>query len=96
MPGEHFAEFQVGAEGNVPNDLFIDVVIELAKLSAPIRTRLTRMYNDRYDVRRFILDQSQWGDLLSDYSGNRLSDDGPVLSFGNFNAAFAAAPKPSF
>lgn len=93
VPGEHFAEFQVGAEGNVPNDLFIDVVIELAKLSAPIRTRLTRMYNDRYDVRRFILDQSQWGDLLSDYSGNRLSEDGPVLSFGRFNAAFAEAPK---
>lgn len=85
VPGEHFSEFQVGVSADVPNDLFVDVVIELARLSAPIRTRLTRMYNEAYDIRRFILDSSQFGDFLSDYSGRRLTDDGPVLSFGRQN-----------
>lgn len=92
VPGEHFAEFQVGAGPDVPNDLFIDAVIELAKLSAPIRSRLTRMYNDRYDIRRFILDSSDWGDMLSDYSGCRITPDGPVLSFGRYNSGYIQAP----
>lgn len=91
-PGEHFAEFQVGVGLDVPNDLFVEAVIELAKLSAPIRTRLTRMYNDRYDIRRFILDSSDWGDLLSDYSGRRLTPDGPVLSFGRYNGYQLGTP----
>ncbi len=92
VPGEHFAEFQVGITGDVPNDLFIDAVIELARLSSPIRTRLTRMYNDAYDIRRFILDQSDWGAFLSDYSGNRLTQEGPILSFGRGNSFNAFAP----
>jgi P2-related tail formation protein len=83
-PGKHFAEFQVGIH-DVPNDFFVDNVVALAKLSAPARSRLMRMYNDRYDIRRFMLDQSDWGSLLSDYSGVRLTPDGPVLSFGRFN-----------
>jgi len=83
-PGKHFAEFQVGIH-DVPNDFFVDNVVALAKLSAPARSRLMRMYNDRYDIRRFMLDQSEFGSLLSDYSGVKLSPDGPVLSFGRFN-----------
>lgn len=93
VPGEHFAEFQVGIAGDVPNDLFIDAVIELARLSSPIRTRLTRMYNEAYDIRRFILDSSDWGDFLSDYSGNRLTENGPILSFGRSNSFDALAPQ---
>lgn len=92
-PGKHFAEFQVGIH-DVPNDFFVDNVVALAKLSAPTRSRLMRMYNDRYDIRRFMLDQSDWGSLLSDYSGVRLTPDGPVLSFGRFNPFEAAAPTP--
>jgi len=83
-PGKHFAEFQVGIH-DVPNDFFVDNVVALAKLSAPARSRLMRMYNDRYDIRRFMLDKSEFGSLLSDYSGVKLSADGPVLSFGRFN-----------
>ena len=83
-PGKHFAEFQVGIH-DVPNDFFVDNVVALARLSAPARSRLMRMYNDRYDIRRFILDNSEFGSLLSDYSGVKLSADGPVLSFGRFN-----------
>lgn len=83
-PGKHFAEFQVGIH-DVPNDFFVDNVVALARLSAPARSRLMRMYNDRYDIRRFMLDSSEFGSLLSDYSGVKLSPDGPVLSFGRFN-----------
>ena len=83
-PGKHFAEFQVGIH-DVPNDFFVDNVVALARLSAPARSRLMRMYNDRYDIRRFMLDSSEFGSLLSDYSGVKLSSDGPVLSFGRFN-----------
>lgn len=92
-PGKHFAEFQVGIH-DVPNDFFVDNVVALAKLSAPARSRLMRMYNDRYDIRRFILDQSDWGSLLSDYSGVRLTPDGPVLSFGRFNPFEATSSLP--
>jgi P2-related tail formation protein len=92
-PGKHFAEFQVGIH-DVPNDFFVDNVVALAKLSAPARSRLMRMYNDRYDIRRFMLDQSDWGSLLSDYSGVRLTPDGPVLSFGRFNPFEATSSQP--
>jgi hypothetical protein len=78
------ALFHVGIH-DVPNDFFVDNVVALARLSAPARSRLMRMYNDRYDIRRFMLDSSEFGSLLSDYSGVKLSPDGPVLSFGRFN-----------
>lgn len=91
-PGKHFAEFQVGIDV-VPNDFFVDNVVALAKLSAPARSRLMRMYNDRYDIRRFILDESEFGSFLSDNSG--VKTDGPVLSFGRFNPFKAVVPNPN-
>lgn len=84
-PGKHFAEFQVGISDDVPNDFFVDSVVGLARLAAPARSRLMRMYNHLHDIRRFKLDQSQWGDLLSDYSGVRIDGKDPVLSFGRIN-----------
>jgi len=84
-PGEHFAEFQVGIPDDVPNDFFVDSVVGLARLAAPARSRLMRMYNHLHDIRRFKLDHSQWGDLLSDYSGVRIDNQDPVLSFGRIN-----------
>ena len=94
LPGKHFAEFQVGIH-DVPNDFFVDNVVALARLSAPARSRLMRMYNDRYDIRRFMLDNSEFGSLLSDYSGVKLSPDGPVLSFGRFNPFEAKSEEVS-
>ena len=41
-----------------------------------------------------MLDQSDWGSLLSDYSGVRLTPDGPVLSFGRFNPFEATSSLP--
>lgn len=79
--GEKFANFQIGFD-EIPDEVGINTVIEVAKLAAPLRSKLFRLYNKENDVRDFILDHSPWGDILSDYSGVRLTEDGPQLSFG--------------
>ncbi|WP_264686587.1 phage tail protein [Wolbachia endosymbiont (group B) of Rhopobota naevana] len=83
-PGKHFFELQIGIR-DVPNDFFVDAVVELAKLSLPARSRLMRIFNDHYNIDRFILDESFFGSLLSNYSGIKIEKDGPVLSFGRVN-----------
>jgi hypothetical protein len=70
---------------DVANDFFVDAIVELAKLSLPARSRLMRIFNDYYNINRFILDESFFGSLLSDYSGVKIEKDGPVLSFGRIN-----------
>ncbi|BET29029.1 hypothetical protein wCauATS_12310 [Wolbachia pipientis] len=94
-PGKHFFELQIGIK-DVPNDFFVDAVVELAKLSLPARSRLMRIFNDHYNVDRFILDESLFGSLLSDYSGRKVEKDGPVLSFGRRNAFELKILNPSF
>ncbi|WP_264704623.1 phage tail protein [Wolbachia endosymbiont (group B) of Apotomis betuletana] len=84
-PGKHFFELQIGIK-DVPNDFFVDAVVELAKLSLPARSRLMRIFNDYYNAQRFILDESFFGDLLSDYSGVKVEKEGPMLSFGRKNS----------
>ncbi|MFP3015672.1 MAG: phage tail protein [Wolbachia sp.] len=83
-PGKHFFELQIGIR-DVPNNFFVDAVVELAKLSLPARSRLMRIFNDHYNISRFILDESFFGSLLSDYSGRKVEKDGAVLSFGRVN-----------
>lgn len=56
LPGKHFFELQIGIR-DVPNDFFVDAVVELAKLSLPARSRLMRIFNDHYNIGRFILDE---------------------------------------
>ncbi|GFQ94782.1 uncharacterized protein TNCT_502861 [Trichonephila clavata] len=94
-PGKHFFELQVGIR-DVPNDFFVDAVVELAKLSLPARSRLMRIFNDHYNISRFILDESFFGSLLSDYSGVKIEKDGPVLSFGRKNTFELKILNPSF
>ncbi|MBD0392060.1 phage tail protein [Wolbachia endosymbiont of Pentalonia nigronervosa] len=94
-PGKHFFELQIGIQ-DVPNDFFVDAVIELAKLSLPARSRLMRIFNDLYNAQRFMLDESIFGDLLSDYSGVKVAKEGPVLSFGRKNSFELKIAKPSF
>ncbi|GHT97210.1 hypothetical protein FACS1894126_0830 [Alphaproteobacteria bacterium] len=91
-PGAHFAEFQIGLN-EVPNGFGVDSIVSVAELAAPLRSRLSRMYNSLYDVRRFVLDGSKFGDFLSDDSGVRLCDDGPKLSFGRQNFDIAQLPE---
>ncbi|WP_341821677.1 phage tail protein [Wolbachia endosymbiont (group A) of Ischnus inquisitorius] len=90
-PDKHFFELQVGIR-DVPNDFFVDAVVELAKLSLPARSRLMRLFNDHYNIGRFILDESFFGSLLSDYSGTKIEKDGPVLSFGRVNFFRSSGP----
>lgn len=96
VPGKHFAEFQIGLE-EIPNNLDIEKIIKIAEMAAPLRSRLSRMYNSLYDVRRFVLDESDWGDFLSDHSGNRIYEGSPKFSFGRVNNfALATANQPVF
>ena len=79
--GSNFANFQIGFD-ELPDVLDVDTIIYIAKLAAPLRSNLFRLYNKEHDVRNFILDHSNWGDILSDYSGVRLAANSPQLSFG--------------
>lgn len=94
-PGKHFFELQVGIK-DVPNNFFVDAVIALAKLSLPARSRLMRIFNDHYDIRRFVLNESHFGSLLSDYSGVKVEKEGPVLSFGRKNSFELKVSNPTF
>lgn len=78
--GTHWSEYMVDP-GGVPERAHLISAKQLAYLSAPVGTVLSRIYHE-YDVRRFMLDGSQFGDLLSDHSGVRDDDLGLVLSFG--------------
>ena len=86
--GEKFANFQIGFD-ELPDVVDVDTVINVAKAAAPLRSKLFRLYNKDNDFRAFILDHSPWGDILSDYSGVRLTEDGPQLSFGRKMFALA-------
>jgi hypothetical protein len=81
---------------DVPNDSFVDAIVELARLSLPTRSRLIRIFNDHYNVQSFILDESFFGSLLSDYSGINVEKDGPVLSFGRKKLFELEISNPSF
>jgi Phage tail protein (Tail_P2_I) len=77
--GVHWHEFMVDP-GGVPTRDKLTAVKRLSELSAPVGTSLSRIYHG-YDLRRFVLDGSSFGDLLSDYSGVYDEEIGVVLSF---------------
>ena len=79
-----WAQFQLGLD-NAPNGLSgIDSVVELARLSSPVRSSLFRIYGGWYDGRRFRLDEHHLSSLnpLCDHTGVYLRDGLPQLSFG--------------
>lgn len=81
-PGVHFAEFQLDPGQVLDSDIAISNLIAIARLSAPARSRLSRIYHG-YDLRRVVLDESRLGDaLLSDHSGVLWKDGQTKLSFG--------------
>lgn len=81
-PGIHFAEFQFDPGLVLDSDTAIANLIAIARLSAPARSRLSRIYHG-YDLRRLVLDESRLGEaLLSDHSGVFWSDEQTRLSFG--------------
>lgn len=81
----HWFEYMADP-GGVPPRSDIEGLTRLAKITSPVGTRLSRLFHG-YDVRRFILDRSDWGDLLSDNSGFYDPEFDIVLSFGhNFSS----------
>ncbi len=93
VPGVHFYQFQLKL-GEIPDRARVDNIINLSRLSAPVRSRLSRLYNTEYDKRRLIPSdpdgKGQFGFLLSDYSGVHYEDI--VLSFGRKDGAAVTAP----
>ena len=82
VPGVHFAEFQIDPGQVLDDDRLIADLIAIAKLSAPARSRLSRIYHG-WDLRRFVQGESLLGDaLLSDHSGVLWRDGQTKLSFG--------------
>lgn len=98
-PGLHFAEFQFELLGDIPADL--SVLYQLSRalnIAKPARTRFRRVFNSGWDVKHFVLDKSDWGDLLSDYSGVDFDERTPgidrtglVVSLGR--SAFLEIPE---
>ena len=90
-PGVHFAEFQLDPGQVLDSDTAIANLIAIARLSAPARSRLSRIYHG-YDLRRVVLDESRLGEaLLSDHSGVLWTDGKTKLSFGRGVAQTALA-----
>ncbi|MDU7589781.1 MAG: phage tail protein, partial [Acidovorax sp.] len=93
-PGVHFAEFQLDPGEVLDNDQAIANLIAIARLSAPARSRLSRIYHG-WDLRRLVLDESRLGEaLLSDHSGVFWRDGQTKLSFGRVRQL--ANPPPDF
>ena len=69
-PGLHFAEFQVKLIS--PETLDKEQLCLLGKgldIAKPARGRFRRIFNDAWNLDSFILDESDWGALLDNYSG---------------------------
>ena len=82
--GVHWAEIQLALTAQ-PDERTLQAVRKLARLSIPARTRLARIHDDNWDVRRMVLDGSLLDEsLLSDWSGVLI--DGVVHSFGKHMA----------
>lgn len=78
-----WADFQMGLDQAPPDLEFTENVIQVSRLSAPVRSRLFRIYGG-YDHRRFRLDDHQLsgGSWLCDHTGVYVRPDWPQLSFG--------------
>ena len=80
----NWSQFQLGLD-SAPVDLSqTDSVVEIGRLSSPVRSSLFRIYGGWYDGRRFQLDNHQLSglDTLCDHTGVYLKDEWPQLSFG--------------
>ena len=78
-----WSQYQLGL-AQAPADLSqTDSVVELSRLSSPVRSSLFRIYGG-YDHRRFWLDDTllSSGSWLADHTGVYLREDWPQLSFG--------------
>lgn len=80
----NWSQFQLGL-ASAPVDLSqTDSVVEIGRLSSPVRSSLFRIYGGWYDGRRFKLDEHLLSGLdpLCDHTGVYLKPEWPQLSFG--------------
>ena len=80
----NWSQFQLGLD-SAPVDLSqTDSVVEIGRLSSPVRSSLFRIYGGWYDGRRFQLDDHKLSslDTLCDHTGVYLKSEWPQLSFG--------------
>ncbi len=80
----NWSQFQLGLQ-QAPVDLSqTDSIVEIGRLSSPVRSSLFRIYGGWYDGRRFQLDDHKLSsqDTLCDHTGVYLKDEWPQLSFG--------------
>jgi P2-related tail formation protein len=86
-----WAEFQIGLDAPTSGEAIISQITAVARLSAPVRSRLQRIYSV-YDFRRFVLDDSLLSDgaILSDHSGVRPRPDWPQISYGQILSSFVS------
>ena len=88
----HWAEIQLALQAQ-PDERTLQAVRKLARLSIPARTRLARIHDSHWDVRRMVLDKALLDEsLLSDWSGVVI--DGVVHSFGKQTPAGLVLPAP--
>ena len=82
-PSVHFYEFQIGVR-NRQFDFDMETINNIIDLAKPVRSKLSRVYNAYYDVRSFRLNESHFGDILSDNSGIKvdIKSENLTLSFG--------------
>ncbi len=78
VPGAHFFEYQIDL-GELLASSQLTSIQAVNQFSAPLRSRLSRLYHG-FDVRRLVLDESDYGAMLSDNSG--ITYQGTKLSFG--------------
>ena len=85
--GAHWFEYQIDP-GKVPARTELVNLVGLARLSAPVGTRLSRVFHG-YDLRRAIWDETAWSDgsLYSDHSGGYDPELDTDLSFGGTHAS---------
>ncbi len=88
--GLYYYQYQLKLK-RIPDKIELEKIRNVSALSSPVRSRLTRLYNDEYDVRDLILSKSKFGKLLSDYSDHRYN--GLVLSFGRNHGFRKRIPK---
>lgn len=91
-PGLHFSEWEIDL-GRVPRDLTdLCKIAKLARIVQPVRSRLRRVFHG-YDVRKFVLDESDWGNLLSHYSGVWVDDLSPCAKPTGLWASFSSSER---
>jgi P2-related tail formation protein len=80
---DRWAEFQLGLDERTTGEASIDAIVGVARLSAPARSRLQRIYAV-HDWRRAVYDECSWddGSIYDDHSGVRPRADWPQISYG--------------